>query len=181
METNFSANGMAAAKVYLKIWNNWTPTSIQGPPTLPIGHQAQAMDDREVWSSLWTNNTGLVPAHMPWDIIKAIEWMEPFPCLENNICLVEEEGIDAYGRFHETNSIDMRFNYLTLGDQIGGMKYHDMWFEERCVRKDLRSTKVVEKLVMVTTSTFKISEDPYNGGAGNDDDATPGDSVSAVG
>eukprot|EP00971_Amphidinium_carterae_P021564 425352-Amphidinium_carterae.1 len=86
METNLSANGVLAAKEHLKIWNDWTPTSIQGLPTLPIGFQKQTMDDREAWSSLWTNSIG-ASTHA----VGHLEWMEEFPCLENSIYLVEKD------------------------------------------------------------------------------------------
>eukprot|EP00971_Amphidinium_carterae_P003204 63073-Amphidinium_carterae.1 len=81
----------------------------------PIGVSVAAYAENER-HRMFTNRTGLVRTHMPWVILNCVSWMEDFPCTNNNIYLVDQAMVDAYGRYHETKSMDLHFIYAAEGN-----------------------------------------------------------------
>eukprot|EP00971_Amphidinium_carterae_P342905 6482367-Amphidinium_carterae.1 len=166
MVDKLSPDGRHAAETYLEIARNWTKDSIQGKPIAPIGVRADRFREDER-HKMFVNDSGLVPAHLPWIIRDAIAWMKRHPCLSNVVPTMPEDTVDHYGRRLPEGTVNLKFFYLAEGRDIGvigSMTFQDFWFETRYVR-DTRGFGEGNKRVdvMVTTHTAKRAGDPYNG------------------
>eukprot|EP00971_Amphidinium_carterae_P045829 901675-Amphidinium_carterae.1 len=157
-----SPDGRLAAENYLEIWRNWDKNSIQGKPIAPIGVDASRYREDERYQ-MFVNNSGLVPTHLPWVLRDAVSWMTRHPCESNFVPVTEQDAIDHYGRQLRAGTMNMKFNYLAEGREIGEMTYQDFWFEKRNFPDPLGFGRIRSKDVMVTTLTAKRASDPYNG------------------
>eukprot|EP00971_Amphidinium_carterae_P225103 4465317-Amphidinium_carterae.1 len=162
MINKLSEDGRQAAEIYLEILNGWTRDSVQGKPIAPIGVMASGFTD-ENRHMMFKNESGLVPAHLPWIIRDAVAWMKEHPCMSNLVDKVEEDTVDHYGRQLKGGMMNMRFQYLAEGREVGEMTLQDFWFETRYITKTRGFTDTKMVHVMVTTHTAKKREDPYNG------------------
>eukprot|EP00971_Amphidinium_carterae_P166029 3290778-Amphidinium_carterae.1 len=112
---------------------------------------------------MFKNDSGLVPTHMPWIIRDAVAWMKEHPCQSNLVPSVREDAVDHYGRKLKAGTINMKFQYLAEGREVGAMMIQDFWFETRYIN-DPKGFGGVKRLdVMVTTFTARKKDDPYNG------------------
>eukprot|EP00971_Amphidinium_carterae_P033513 659968-Amphidinium_carterae.14 len=120
IEEHFSREGQLEALIYLRITEEWTNTSVQGSPAIPIGINGHEYGDREK-HRMFVNETGLsiVPTHMVWITTSCIDWMERHPCLNNSVYLVDDDVLDAYSRVLNAGLIDMRFTYSSEGRVVG--------------------------------------------------------------
>eukprot|EP00971_Amphidinium_carterae_P177676 3524327-Amphidinium_carterae.1 len=68
---HLSEDGRQAAEHFLELWNGWCRDNLQGKPIAPIGASAAQYPEEER-HQMFRNESGLVPAHLPW-IIKDAE------------------------------------------------------------------------------------------------------------
>eukprot|EP00971_Amphidinium_carterae_P001482 29663-Amphidinium_carterae.1 len=142
-----------AAEHFLELWNGWCRDNFQGRPIAPIGVRADqfAEEDRHL---MFTNESGLVPTHMPWIIRDAVAWMERFPCKSNLVPRVEQDAIDHYGRHLKAGTIDMKFRYLAEGREVGAMTIQDFWFETSAYMSWLRHTQQRRETTLTTVQAL---------------------------
>eukprot|EP00971_Amphidinium_carterae_P336548 6472968-Amphidinium_carterae.2 len=95
--------------------------------------------------------------------------MESYPCRNNNVYLIDDDVVDAYGSSLAVGSIDMRFMYAAEGREVGEIIRQDIWFEKRRVRKDRKNPNFIDQPVMVTSLTVRQRADPFNGEADRQD------------
>eukprot|EP00971_Amphidinium_carterae_P109993 2178566-Amphidinium_carterae.1 len=105
---------------------------------------------------MFKNESGLVPTHLPWIIRDAVAWMKNNPCLSNIVPSMQEDSVDHYGRQLRAGTINMKFQYLAEGRDVGAMTLQDFWFETRYIY-DPRGFGDTKKLDVMEI------EDPYNG------------------
>eukprot|EP00971_Amphidinium_carterae_P287711 5711955-Amphidinium_carterae.2 len=120
MLDKLSPDGRQAAETYLEIWNGWCRENVQGRPIAPIGGRADRFNEQER-HLMFKNDSGLVPAHMPWIIRDAVAWMKRYPCLSNIVPTLRDNTVDQYGRQLREGTINMRFQYLAEGRDVGAM------------------------------------------------------------
>eukprot|EP00971_Amphidinium_carterae_P211683 4200424-Amphidinium_carterae.1 len=101
--------------------------------------------------------------------------MARHPCQNTDVYLVDHtvdgDVIDTYGRHLTAGQIDMRFTYryASEGREIGETDRGDMWFEVRRVRVNNNSQELIDKQVIVTSTTVRQRSDPFNGDADRED------------
>eukprot|EP00971_Amphidinium_carterae_P281685 5591911-Amphidinium_carterae.13 len=86
IKQNLSGHAQIEANIYLRLLNEWTNTSVQGDPAVPLGKRSEDFGENER-HRMFINDSGLVPTHMPWIILSCMNWMERYPCQSNHGCL----------------------------------------------------------------------------------------------
>eukprot|EP00971_Amphidinium_carterae_P010235 202002-Amphidinium_carterae.2 len=92
-DLSLSLQAKIEATHFLKLLNEWTNTSVQGDPVVPLGKRSEDFGETER-HRMFINDTGFVPTHMPWIILSCVSWMEKYPCQSSDIYLVDGDVID---------------------------------------------------------------------------------------